>query len=423
MLTFSRANRGPLSQWWWTIDRWILVALIVLMGLGVLLVLAASPAVAHQHAWTSFYFIKRHLIILMPAFFLMISFSFLDPKQIRRLALLIFFVSFLFLIVTFFCGLEIKGAKRWLSVGGFSLQSSEFMKPALAVLCGWMFSEQQKNKAFPGNFFAILLWGIVIILLLLQPDLGMAVLMTLAWVTQFFLAGLPILWIGALGAAGVASLMGAYFVFPHVAKRIDRFLNPGEGDRFGDQFQVNQSLEAFSHGGFFGQGPGEGTVKKFLPDAHADFIFAVGGEEFGLFFCLFILLLYGTVIFRSLSHILRERDLFIILSVSGLLTQFGLQAFINMASTLNLIPPKGMTLPFISYGGSSLLALSISMGMILGLTRRRVEQYHSTVISSDQRERGDPGASAIAFASTPGLLNYARNDEGSGRMTVRDHQL
>lgn len=374
--TFSRANRGPLSQWWWTIDRWILITLILLMSLGVLLVLAASPAVAHQHAWTSFYFIKRHLLILFPALCLMTSLSFLDVKQIRRLALLLFFLSLLLLFATFFWGLEIKGAKRWLSLGGFSLQPSEFIKPAVVVLCGWMFAEQQKNRAFPGNLLAIFLWGVVIMLLLLQPDLGMAVLITLAWFTQFFLAGLSLMWIGLSGVTGAVGLLGAYWTFSHVAKRIDRFLHPAEGDRFGDQFQVNQSLEAFSHGGLFGQGPGEGTVKKFLPDAHADFIFAVGGEEFGFFFCLFILFLYGIIIFRSLYHILEERDFFIVMTVSGLLTQFGLQAFINMASTLNLIPPKGMTLPFISFGGSSLLALSISMGILLALTRRRGMEQH-----------------------------------------------
>lgn len=374
-LVFSRTSRGPLSQWWWTIDRWILVSLILLMSLGVLLILAASPAVAHQHGWTSFYFIKRHLLILVPAFFLMIGSSFLDAKQVRRLVLLLFFFNFLLLIVTFFWGVEIKGAKRWLNIGGFSFQASEFMKPALAVLCGWMFAEQQKKSFFPGNVLSILLWGSVTVLLLLQPDLGMTVLITLAWFTQFFLAGLSLVWIGVASTTGIGSLVAAYCIFPHVAKRIDRFLNPAEADRFGDGFQVTQSLEAFSHGGLFGQGPGEGTVKKFIPDAHADFIFAVGGEEFGLLFCLFILFLFGIIIFRSLNHLLQERDFFIVLTVSGLLTQLGLQVFINMASTLNLIPPKGMTLPFMSYGGSSLLALSLSMGILLGLTRRRVEQY------------------------------------------------
>jgi len=373
VIYFTRADTSILGRWWWTVDRWMVAAIFSLVVLGILLIMAASPAVADQHEWTSFHFIKKHLFFLVPALLCMFGVSLLSPNRIFQLSLLMFLGSLVALVMTLFMGIEIKGARRWLELGGFSLQPSEFIKPAFAVVCAWVFARPQRDPEFPDRIVAIFLYLVVAALLLMQPDLGMTLVITAIFGAEFFLAGLPILWIGMAGGVGVASVIGAYFTFPHVTRRIDHFFDPSTGDRFGDRYQVLQSLDAFMNGGFFGQGPGEGTVKKHLPDAHADFIFAVAGEEFGLILCLIIVAIFAFVVIRSLVRMLNEHDFFIVLAVTGLMIQFGLQAIINMASTLNLMPTKGMTLPFISYGGSSLIALAMGMGMVLALTRRRIQ--------------------------------------------------
>ncbi|MEB3702901.1 Lipid II flippase FtsW [Candidatus Bealeia paramacronuclearis] len=375
MLRFERTDTSPLGRWWWTVDRWTLAAVLLLMGLGILLVLAASPAVAHQHNWSSFYFAKKHLIFLAPTVFVLVATSLLSLKQIKTAGVIVFGGAVLLLIATPFVGIEIKGAQRWIDLGGFSIQPSEFVKPAFAIVSAWMFSQKDDDPTFPGNLVSIGLYLLVVGLLLIQPDLGMTVLITAMWLCQFFLAGLPVFWIILGGASGVGGLVGAYFMFPHVSRRIDRFLEPSDGaDKYGDRYQINQSLEAFSNGGFLGQGPGEGIVKRHLPDAHADFIFAVAAEEFGMILCLILVVIFGLIVIRSFSRIFTEHNLFVVLAVTGLIVQFGLQAIINMASTLSLMPTKGMTLPFISYGGSSMLALAFGMGMILALTRRRISE-------------------------------------------------
>lgn len=375
MLSLARTNTSLVGRWWWTVDRGTLAALTLLILLGILLILAASPAVADQHHWSSFHFIKKHIIFLVPTLVILISFSFLSLQDIKRVALIILMLSMIGLMLTLFVGTEIKGACRWLEIGGFSIQPSEFVKPAFAIVCAWMFSKQQTQPSFPGNWIAIGLYLSVIVFLLFQPDLGMIVLITLIWFSQFFLVGLPLFWIFSAAGFGMGGLCAAYFLFPHVTRRINHFFHPEGGDKFGDRYQVTQSLDAFINGGFIGQGPGEGIVKKYLPDAHADFIFAVAGEEFGMILCLFLVGLFAFIVLRSFSRLLDERNMFVVLAVTGLIVQFGLQAVINMASTLNLMPTKGMTLPFISYGGSSMIALAIGMGMVLGLTRRRIEEY------------------------------------------------
>lgn len=372
MIRFDRTDTSPLGRWWWTIDRWTLAAVFLLMGLGVLLVLAASPAVAHQHNWSSFYFAKKHLIFLVPTILVLIATSLLSVQQIKMVSVIAFAGAVLMLMATPFIGVEIKGAQRWIDFGGFSIQSSEFVKPAFAIVSAWMFARKHDDPAFPGNVVSIGLYVLVVSLLLIQPDLGMTVLITSMWLCQFFLAGLPAFWIALGGVSGVAGLVGAYFLFPHVTRRVDRFLEPSDGDKYGDRYQINQSLEAFSNGGFLGQGPGEGVVKRHLPDAHADFIFAVAAEEFGMILCIILVAIFALIVVRSFSRIFNENNFFVILAVTGLIIQFGLQAIINMASTLSLMPTKGMTLPFISYGGSSMLALAFGMGMILALTRRRI---------------------------------------------------
>lgn len=372
MLSLARTNTSLIGQWWWTVDRWTLAGVMILIFFGVLLIMAASPAVADQHHWSSFHFIKKHMIFLIPTIGMLFGVSLLSLENIRRFSFIIFGLSLIGLILTAFIGTDIKGACRWLNVGGVSIQASEFIKPAFAVICAWVLSKKHADGSFPGNIIALGLYLLVVSFLLLQPDLGMTALLTLMWFSQMFLAGLPLAWIFSVVGCGLGGLVSAYFFFPHVTRRIDHFLYPEGGNKFGDHYQVNQSLEAFMNGGFVGQGPGEGTVKKYLPDAHADFIFAVAGEEFGMILCLALVCIYAFIILRSFVRLFEEHNMFVFLAVTGLIVQFGLQTLINMASTLNLIPTKGMTLPFISYGGSSMVALAIGMGMVLGLTRRRV---------------------------------------------------
>ncbi|MBI1954719.1 MAG: putative lipid II flippase FtsW [Proteobacteria bacterium] len=369
--SFSRADTSALGRWWWTVDRWSLLALLILISIGVILSFAASPPVADRLNLGGFYFVKRHLLMLIPSICIIVLVSLLTSKQIRRLASFIFLLSLLLMIATYFYGTEIKGAKRWISISGFSLQPSEFIKPAFAVLSAWMLAETLRNPNFPGVFISFGFLSLYTFLLLLQPDLGMTVVAVATWVGQLFIAGVSLIWFGVIAFLGLAGFIGSYFLFPHVAHRIDQFLDPSSGDPRHDLYQVYQSLEAFSKGGLLGIGPGEGVIKKHVPDAHADFIFAVAGEEFGLILCLVLVGIFAFIVCRSLLRAIHENSLFVILATSGLIIQFGLQAIVNMASSLHLIPTKGMTMPFISYGGSSLLALGIGMGMVLALTRRR----------------------------------------------------
>jgi cell division protein FtsW len=367
MMAFARNDTSALGHWWWTVDRWTLAALASLIAIGTTLTLAASPAVAQRIGLDSMHFVRRQFVYLPFAMAILVSVSLLSVRDLRRLAVVVFLVGVALLAITPWFGTEIKGATRWVSLAGFSIQPSEFVKPAFAVVAAWMFSADRLKAGIPGNAVAIALYVLVAALLVRQPDIGMVAVITAVWLTQFFLAGLPIYWVGAAMLTGTASLAAAYLLLPHVASRIDRFLDPSTGDTY----QVSTALHAFASGGWFGRGPGEGQIKTTIPDAHSDFIFAVAGEEFGLFLCIAIVALFGFVVLRGFTRLLRESDLFVLLATAGLLTQFGLQAIINMASTLSLMPTKGMTLPFISYGGSSLLALALAMGMVLGFLRRR----------------------------------------------------
>jgi cell division protein FtsW len=368
MITLSRTDTSIVGRWWWTVDRWTLIALGVLIAIGGILTLAASPAVAERIHLDQFHFVRRQIVYLLPALALMFGVSLLSPLWVRRLAAFGFFGFFGLMILTLVAGSEIKGAHRWLYLGGLSLQPSEFVKPCFAVLAAWMFAEQRRARGFPGNAIAAVLFGAVIALLLLQPDVGMALVVSAVWFAQFFIAGLPILLVAGCVVLGFVGVAGAYVLLPHVASRIDRFLDPSGG---GDNYQIERAMQAFHTGGLFGRGPGEGSVKSVLPDAHTDFIFAVAGEEYGLFLCLAIVALFAFIVLRCFSRMLTENNLFVVLAGSGLITQFGLQAIINIGVNLRLMPTKGMTLPFISYGGSSLLALALGMGMLLALTRSR----------------------------------------------------
>lgn len=367
MTAFSRTDISLVGRWWWTVDRWMIAALIALVSAGAILSLAASPSVAERLNLDTFYFARRQFVVIPVALAVMLSISLLDRTGIRRLSICVFAGAIVLMGVTLGTGAEIKGATRWISIGGLSLQPSEFVKPAFAVIAAWMFSSWRLRDGFHGYLIAVGLYVGVVALLLAQPDVGMVILVSLVWGVQFFLAGLPMLLVMGIGALFIVGGFAAYFNFDHVHSRIDRFFDPAGSEAY----QVSRSLEAFQNGGIFGRGPGEGHVKEILPDAHADFIFAVAGEEFGLGAGLLIVALFAFVVLRGFVQAFKETDLFVQLAVAGLLVQFGLQAIINMASSLNLMPTKGMTLPFISYGGSSMMALAIGMGMVLALTRER----------------------------------------------------
>jgi cell division protein FtsW len=311
-------------------------------------------------------FAKRQFVFLPMALAITLAISLASPRHVRRLALLVFVGSVVLLALTFVVGVEIKGARRWIAVPGLSsIQPSEFVKPSLAVISAWLLAQSRAERRAPGYILSTLLVVLVLALLLMQPDLGMSIVIAAVWAAQLFVVGLP-MWVAGFGLVGGAgSLVGAYFVFSHVRSRFDRFLDPSSGDNY----QVNTALEAFMNGSLFGRGPGEGTVKALLPDAHTDFVMAVCGEEFGLIVCLIIVALFAFVTLRTLQRASKETSLFITLAATGLGVQFGLQAAINMASTIQLIPAKGMTLPFISYGGSSALSMAIGVGMMLALTR------------------------------------------------------
>ena len=367
MTVLARTDTSIMGRWWWTVDRWMLAALAAIGATGAVLILAASPAVAERIGLDAFYFAHRQFAFLLMALVVALGVSLLSPKGIRRLAVVCLALSLVLLVATLFVGDEIKGATRWLRLGGFSLQPSEFVKPSFVVIAAWMFAERRLDERFPGYTVSTVLFVVVTGLLLLQPDVGMATVVAAVWGIQFFLAGLSLMLVVAIALVFLSGAVAAYFTFGHVQARVDRFLDPSAGEGY----QVTRALEAFRNGGLYGRGPGEGQVKSVLPDAHADFIFAVAGEEFGLIVCLVVVALFAFVVLRGFGRVLKDDDLFVMLSVSGLLALFGLQAIINMASTLHLMPPKGMTLPFISYGGSSMLAMAYAMGMVLALTRHR----------------------------------------------------
>ncbi|MGM4919095.1 putative lipid II flippase FtsW [Tardiphaga sp. 709] len=363
----SREQRTPLSEWWWTVDRLLLAAIIALMLAGVILSLAASPPVATRIGLDPFHFFNRHILFLVPSIIVLIGVSFMTPRQIRRSALVVFAISIALILATLLIGPEVKGAKRWITILGINIQASESAKPAFVVIAAWLFSESARKPEMPATSMAIVLLMMLVSLLVMQPDFGQTMLILMAWGSLFFIAGMRMVWVFGLGATAAGGLLMAYFLVPHVAGRIKRFMDPASGDTF----QVDTAMEAFSNGGWFGLGPGEGIAKRSLPDSHTDFVFAVGAEEFGILLCLAVLSLFAFIVIRAMSRAYATEDLFSRFAASGLAILFGVQAAINMAVNLHLIPAKGMTLPFISYGGSSMISLAYSVGMLLALTRMR----------------------------------------------------
>lgn len=364
---FGRTDTSVLGQWWWTVDRWMLICIVGLIGFGVMLGFAASPPIAERLGAPTYHFVIRQFVFLVVAVGTMFALSLQSPLTIRRIALLGFLVFFGLTAATLIAGHSVNGASRWLRLGSLSIQPSELMKPCFVVLNAWLLAAWKTDSAPPTQLMACGVFAAIAMLLAMQPDFGMAMLYAMIFGGQFFLAGLALPYVVAFIILGLAGAVLAYAALPHVQSRVDRFLDPASGDTY----QIQKAMQAFENGGWFGRGPGEGRIKEWLPDAHTDFVFAVAGEEFGIIVCLALVALFGMVVLRGFALLWQEPDRFARLATAGLLLMFGLQALINMASSLHLMPTKGMTLPFVSYGGSSLLSVAMAMGFVLALTRRK----------------------------------------------------
>ncbi len=364
----SRAERGPLADWFRSIDRWLLGSFGALLVIGLVMALAASPAVAERLNLPTFHFVNRQALLLAPTALLMIATSFLSPRHVRRAALITFAISMALIILALMFGAEVKGSRRWI----FGVQPSEFIKPAFVILAAWAFSEGGRAvSAGPSRILAFLLLPLTIIPLIMQPDFGQTMLVSIVWAALFFMAGLHWFWVLGLGGVGAIGGFLAFKLSPHVHERVLRFIDPDSSGGMVDTFQVDTALQSILSGGWLGRGPGEGVYKRILPDAHTDFVFAVTGEEFGILACLALIAFFGFIVLRGLWLASRNEDPFCRLGAAGLVIMFGVQSWINMAVNMRAVPAKGMTLPFISYGGSSLLALGLGMGFLIALTRKR----------------------------------------------------
>ena len=369
---FGRTDNSRLSLWWWTVDHWLLGATALLILAGVVLSFTSSPAeAARLHIADPFHFAVRQSLFGAGAAAMVVLVSMLSARGVRRAALIIYGVTVLMMMALPIVGHSAKGAARWIEFSGFTLQPSEFMKPALIVLCGWMFAEGQKGEGVPGVSIAFALYALAVALLLVEPDVGQTILITIAFGAAFFMAGVPIRWILGMGGAAAAGLVGVYFTFQHVSTRVQLFLHKDTSDAQ----QAGKALEAIAAGGLFGRGPGEGVMKRHVPDGFTDFIYALAAEEYGLVFSLGLITVLAILVVRGLAKAMRLNDTYEQVAAAGLFVLVGQQAFINIAVNLKMIPTKGMTLPFISYGGSSMLAMGLTLGMAMALTRRRPGAY------------------------------------------------
>ena len=366
MVNVSRQSHNAIVKLLWTVDKVTLFVSMALLVIGIILDVTASPAVARKLNLDDFALVRKQMQFAVLALSIIFGLSLFSLKTIRRISIVGFGVLMLLLILTIFFGFETKGARRWLHVLGFSLQASELMKPIFIVLTAWLLDCGKKYDYFPGVRLAILAYLLILGVLLCQPDIGMSALITAVFGLQLFLAGMPWIIVGAGVIGSVMSLFILYFTYPHFRARVDQFLYGSDET----SFQINRAMAAFQNGNLVGKGPGEGTVKLTIPDAHTDFVFAVAGEEYGVWLCLVIILLFSIIVIRTLKLSMKESNLFVMYAEVGLAASLGLQAFVNMASSLHIIPTKGMTLPFISYGGSSLLGTAIEVGMLLAITRK-----------------------------------------------------
>lgn len=367
-MKFSRADRSRLAEWWFTVDHILLYAILIVVATGLVLSIAASPAVALKKGLPAYYFVERHVLFSALGVAIMLAVSLLAPPSVRRLSLVVLAASMLGLIAVYIFGEEINGARRWLSIEGHSVQPSEFAKPAFVVVSAWLLAEARRRPDMPARPLAFILFAAFASLLVVQPDVGQTMLVTAVWIAMFFVSGAAIKGAALAAVLGAGGLYGAYLYFPHVASRFDRFFGPQTGS---DYSQGERAIRSFVEGGFLGRGPGEGTIKTSLPDAHTDYIFAVVAEEYGAVACLALLLLFAFIVFRALRHAESEPDPATRIGTVGLALMFGFQALINMGVNVGLLPAKGMTLPFLSAGGSSMLAISLTLGMLLALTRHR----------------------------------------------------
>jgi len=366
----ARDGDPILPRWWSTLDKWSLGCVLMLFGVGLLLGLASSPPLAARNGFEPFHYVERQVIFGGAALVTLLVTTMMSPTLVRRLGVLGFIVTFVALLGLPFAGTDFgKGAVRWYSLGFASLQPSEFLKPGFVVVAAWMISASQHLGGPPGKSYSFLLTVAIVLILAMQPDFGQACLVLFGWGVMYFVAGAPITLLMVLAGAVAFAGTLAYSSSEHFARRIDGFLSPD----LDPTTQLGYATNAIQQGGFFGVGVGEGQVKQSLPDAHTDFIIAVAAEEYGLMLVLFIIALYGTIVVRSLVRLLRERDPFIRLAGTGLACMFGVQAMINMGVAVRLLPAKGMTLPFVSYGGSSLIAGGIAVGMLLAFTRTRAQ--------------------------------------------------
>ena len=366
-----------LPKWWRTIDKWALSCILILFAVGLLLGLASSPPLAAKNGFEPFHYVQRQAFFGCVALIVMMLTSMMTPLLVRRLAVLGFLCAFVALALLPLFGTDFgKGAVRWYSLGFASLQPSEFLKPGFVVAAAWMMAASQELNGPPGRTWSFALCIAIVLMLALQPDFGQACLVLFGWGVMYFVAGAPIVLM--VGMAGLVVLAGtiAYAYSEHFARRIDGFLSTDVDPTT----QLGYATNAIREGGLFGVGVGEGQVKWSLPDAHTDFIIAVAAEEYGLILVLFIIVLYGSVVVRSLLRLVRERDPFIRLAGTGLACMFGVQAMINMGVAVRLLPAKGMTLPFVSYGGSSVIASGIALGMLLAFTRTRPQREISELL-------------------------------------------
>ncbi len=362
----SRADDSVLGRWLWSVDLTTLALVCCLIVIGLFMSITASPAVTQHTSKDMFTFVQKHIMFLPIAIGLLLGISLLNVRQVRLLAFVAMLGCLGLLVAVLVVGSEFNGSRRWIDFGAFTLQPTELAKPCFAVVSAWLLSRQRSHPETQGAIVAFLLYGLIMGLLLLQTDLSQSGLVTVIFFAQLFLAGVSLWWFAILVPAGLSVVGLAYVLVPYVHQRVNNFL-------WGDDaanFQVLQSIRTLKNGAWFGRGPGEGIRKDALPDAHTDFIFAVIGEEFGLFACLLVVGILLVIVMRGVIRAANARSLFILLAIGGLLTQFGTQAFINIASTLRLIVPTGMTLPFVSYGGSSLIGMGLTVGFLLALSRR-----------------------------------------------------
>ncbi|MEO0465304.1 MAG: putative peptidoglycan glycosyltransferase FtsW [Pseudomonadota bacterium] len=362
----SRADLSWTTEWRRTVDWPILFAAVSLMGIGLLMSLAAGPPAAERLGYDTYHFVLRQSVFVSGAFVLLMGASILDRHLARRAAAFVFILALALMAVIILFGHEAKGAQRWIRLAGFSLQPSEMVKPALIVLSGWLLAQRQYYPDGPWTILAFSLYAATMGLLLIQPDVGQAVLLTAAFMAVFFVSGLPLRWAAIFMGGGTALAGILYAAFPHVRYRVNSFLDPSAYDTY----QIDKAAEAIARGGFFGAGPGEGLVKTSLPDAHTDFVFAVMVEEYGFIAALVLLGFFAFIALRGLMLASKVDDPFARASASGLFALFGLQTVINIGVNVALIPPKGMTLPFVSYGGSSLIGTALTLGLALALVRR-----------------------------------------------------